>query len=330
LRNSSPSSPCKKKRVVMASQLRNQTLVLAVVIIGVVTFGRVRTETQSAAGGLPQLTAQIATLQAAVNALQQQVSDQANVISSLKATVDDHTTKLQFVTVVGTDMYITGANVNIRDGSGSTTGGPVLVHGTQVNPTGLGNLIIGYNENPDLQVHTGSHNLVIGWGHTYTSVGGLVAGAQNWILGAYSSVTGGFDNAAIGGYSSVSGGETNRANGESSSIIGGFSNRADGHYSSVSGGVTNDAISAFSSVSGGSRNTASGSAASVSGGSFNTASGFAASVSGGQGNTASGGAASVSGGEVNTASGGAASVSGGSFIISSLDDSWAAGGLHQP
>ncbi len=180
----------------MSPRLRNQTLVVAAVIVGIVTFGRARTE--SAAGGLPELTAEVVALKATVNVLQQHVTalnielnNQSAAISALQATVGDHTTRLQFVTVSGTEMYITGANVNIRDGSGSTSG-PL----GDRNPTGLGNLIVGYNESfPDSEVvRTGSHNLVIGPGHSYSSVGGLVAGYQNSIAGPYSSITGGFGN----------------------------------------------------------------------------------------------------------------------------------------
>jgi hypothetical protein len=318
----------------MASQLRHQTLVLAVVIIGVAAFGRVRTETQSDAGGLPQLTAQVAALTDVVNGLQQQVSDQANEISSLKAIVDDHTARLQFVTVAGTEMYITGANLNIRDGSGATSGTPGDTGGTVANPTGLGNLIIGYNE-PSGDggfggPKTGSHNLVIGWGHGYSSVGGLVAGYENSIRGPYSTVTGGSQNFALGGTSSVTGGSQNNAGGAASSVSGGLRNIAQGTWSSVSGGEDNRAFGGWSSVSGGRGNHANGGASSVSGGFINTAQGSLSSVSGGGANLAEGFESSVSGGNQNTVNGVESSVSGGSGILSSTDFSWAAGAFHTP
>jgi hypothetical protein len=252
----------------MASQLRNHTLVLAAVIVGIVTFGRARTE--SAPVGLPQLIAEVDALKAEVIVLRQQVSNlngevsnQANAISSLQTTVADHAARLQFVTVAGTEMFITGANVNIRDGSGFTSGTPASA---QTNPTGLGNLIIGYNEPLSGADRTGSHNLVIGPGHGYTSVGGLVAGFQNSISGPYSSVTGGAGNQASGEWASVSGGINNVASYLYSSVSGGKSNTAMGSSSSVSGGLSNIASGDRSSVSGGVSNVASGDQSSVSGG----------------------------------------------------------------
>ena len=54
-------------------------------------------------------------------------------------------------------------------------------------------------------------NLVVGPEHSWTSYGGLIAGYNNTVTGAYSSVSGGYDNTASGGYSSVSGGNSNTA-----------------------------------------------------------------------------------------------------------------------
>ena len=91
----------------------------------------------------------------------------------------------------------------------------------------LGNLIIGYNEQalagPPLprEVRTGSHNLVVGDFHTYTSFGGFVAGNQNRVTHKHASVSGGTDNSASGAYSSVSGGHRNRASGIAASVSGG-------------------------------------------------------------------------------------------------------------
>jgi hypothetical protein len=101
---------------------------------------------------------------------------------------------------------------------------------------GLGNLIVGYNEESG-QTRTGSHNLVVGPLHTYTSYGGLVAGHENTVGGPYSSVSGGWRNSAEAEASSVTGGQENTASEEYSSVSGGYSNEAGGDYSSVSGGA---------------------------------------------------------------------------------------------
>ena len=171
-------------------------------------------------------------------------------------------------------VLISGANLQVVSGEGSTN---ALVNGT-------GNIIIGYDENSS-DDKSGSHNLVVGVGHTYSSFGGIVAGNDNSITGAYSSVSGGWNNTAAGENSSILGGEGNTASGNNSSVSGGVNNTASGYYSSVSGGLNNTASEFFSSVSGGSDNTASGNYSSVLGGGGNTAAGEGSSVLGNQGNT---------------------------------------------
>ncbi len=247
---------------------------------------------------------------------------------ALLARVEALEAKLQYMTVqsgvinglAGPHVIFTGANVHIRSGSGTTDDGGSL--------TGRGNLIIGYNEYLAVPVvgRGGSHNLIIGRTHEYSSYGGLVAGRGNTISGAYATVTGGYGNTASNTYASVSGGQggtasayaasvsggkDNVAGGQYASVSGGVANAAGGNYSSVSGGYDNDATYLYSSVSGGTANTASGQYANVSGGESNEASNYAASVSGGVGNTATGQYASISGGSVNIASGDNSSVSGG-------------------
>jgi hypothetical protein len=203
---------------------------------------------------------------------------------------------LTHFSVVGDDIYITGANLHVRNGVGWTE-----------TTNGLGNIIVGYNEErsptaPECSlygctnVRSGSHMLVLGTENNFTAFGGLVAG---WW------------NTASGDYASVSGGRFNTASDLAASVSGGFNNTASYWYASVSGGSGNTASGAYASVSGGAQNTASSSSASVSGGLNNLASWVFASVSGGEENTASGSSASVSGGRFNTASGNFASVSGG-------------------
>ena len=174
-------------------------------------------------------------------------------------------TLLEHFSRVGTDVYLTGANLHILSGSGAT-GGAV---------NGLGNLIVGYNESRGAgDDRSGSHNIVVGPRHNYSSYGGLIAGFQNTISGTYAVVSGGNLNTASGNRASVSGGEFNTASGLLSSVSGGRTNTASGLASSVSGGRSNTASGFFASVSGGTQNLASGSRASVSGGLNRTASGI--------------------------------------------------------
>jgi len=174
------------------------------------------------------------------------------------------------------DAVFEGCNVHIRNGDGSTA-----------TKNGTGNLIVGYNENSQTYDRTGSHNIVVGIDHGYSSYGGLVVGLNNQITGIYSSISGGDNNEASGENSSVSGGSENIASFSRSSVSGGIENRATAHGSSVSGGKNNLADGNQSSISGGVDNVTENFASSVSGGENNLASGFHASVGGGANNTAS-------------------------------------------
>jgi len=198
-------------------------------------------------------------------------------------------------------IQVSSANLQILSGLGPSTG-----EVTEVN--GAGNLIIGYDEYPGTQ--TGSENLVLGAGQTYTSYGAILGGAGNTASGP-GSVAFGYANRATGEYSSVSGGRTNIATGSWSSASGGSYGAAIGGGSSVSGGYFNIASGGSSSISGGYFNTASGEFVSVSGGFSNTASGWGSSLSGGDKNRAKGDYSSVNGGLKNTASGRFSTILGG-------------------
>ncbi len=195
---------------------------------------------------------------------------------------------LQFVSVQdgeinglsGPHLIIQGCNVHVRSGGGATDD----------FETGRGNLIVGYNELVGSNEHSvmagsrlGSHNLVVGPGHTYASAGGLVAGDNNSLLARHASVTGGFRNSAVAYASSITGGKLNATLADYASVSGGDNNRASGEFSSVSGGGDNVALGQGSAISGGSKNNAFGKASVVSGGLENTVFnlGEAATVSGG-------------------------------------------------
>jgi len=207
------------------------------------------------AADLATLQARVTTLEGQVRSLQTTVSTQAAQITSLQtavsaqagqmtsfqgdvATLQQSQTalqdKLQFVTVAGTEMYITGANLNVRNGLGAT----------DVVPNGLGNLIVGYNENdgnwfdPRQSLpRSGSHNIVVGRGHGYSSFGGLVVGLRSLITAPFASVSGGFANLASADHASVSGGQNNVATGFAASVSGGRQHFVAGSFASVSGGV---------------------------------------------------------------------------------------------
>ncbi len=132
--------------------------------------------------------------------------------------------------IAGPHIIFTGANLHIRSGSGRTDDFGA--------PTGLGNLIVGYNElRGSGDIRSGAHNIVVGTSHNFSSHGGSVAGNRNTISGAYATVGGGESNTASGPHSSVSGGYANTASGLAAGVGGGNQNTASGRWSRVSGGL---------------------------------------------------------------------------------------------
>ena len=238
-------------------------------------------------------------------------------IDALQSTVNSLTNLLSGITRTGNDVTFSGVNVRVVNGTGSTAG--------TVN--GLGNLIVGYDEaRSSGSDKTGSHNIVVGRNHNYSSFGGLVGGYQNTISGDYASVSGGYTHTASGNYASISGGQSHTASGQGASVSGGYGHTASGNRASVSGGYGHTASGYAASISGGRNNSAGSSYAAISGGQNNTAGGSYASVSGGYNNTASASYASVSGGRDNIASEDSASVSGGRNNIASGLASFVGGG----
>lgn len=190
------------------------------------------------------------------------------------------------IQVNGQDIYITGYNLHIRSGSDYTySAGPGF--------DGLGNLIIGYNNNDNFQEsQSGTHNLVIGDNHEYTSHGGLVAGHNNLIAGIASSVPGGEENKALGDWSVAIGGRLNSASNNNSIVAGGEGNSANKYGSTIFGGSSNE-IPANSN----------GDLATIIGGIFNLSQGVGAVTIGGIGNNSKGVVDMVAGGQDNTANG---------------------------
>jgi hypothetical protein len=204
-------------------------------------------------------TARIDGLQAAVTQLQSDTSGVADLLSVV--TTD----------AVAQSVVFSGVNVYVQSGSGSTYG---TVNGT-------GNLIVGYDEDDGSDDKSGSHNLVVGDNHTYTSRGGLIAGYDNSLGGIGTSVLGGMLNQATGNYAVVGGGRENLSSGGQAVVHGGRSNEARGNRSAVLGGASNIARAANSTISGGANNETTGTNSSVSGGNGNLASGGSATVAGG-------------------------------------------------
>lgn len=164
--------------------------------------------------------------------------------------------------VAGPHIIFQGVNVHIESGTGATDDFGQL--------TGLGNLIIGYNE-PGTALRFGSHNLIVGPGHSYESYGGLVAGEANIVRAPSATVSGGTNNLAAGHASIICGGDTNTISdlGEHASIVGGDNNQVTGAFATAVGGRDNAAGGAYANVIGGSENRASGLLSLIAGGAQN-------------------------------------------------------------
>ena len=206
-----------------------------------------------------------------------------------------------FLVVEGTNITLTGANLHIVSGAGTTD--------AAVN--GLGNLVVGYAEAAGTELRTGSHNLIVGPLHDYTSYGALIAGRDNQVTAPYATVTGGEQGVASGELSVVTAGRGNTASAANSWAGGGTYNLASEKFASVAGGYRNVASGVSSMVSGGFEGTASAEAAVVSAGYRNIAGGVYSAVSGGERNDATGQESAICAGSANTATGDSASVVGG-------------------
>jgi hypothetical protein len=231
------------------------------------------------------LQAQVSSLQATVSTLQDQVNSLQTSNTALQNQLAHAKNVLALdpfvsvdpnpeIGVIGPNIIFSGANIHIVSGSGRTD--------DNGSPTGLGNLIIGYDEDPNIPLigdsfpnlpimqaagfptplnsgdRGGSHNLIIGDGNRFTKAafGGLVAGQRNTIAGFGASIGGGFNNTASGLFASVSAGVQNIASGEYASVTGGGRNGAGPTAGdSVSGGFENSASGPYAGVSGGSGNT---------------------------------------------------------------------------
>lgn len=242
------------------------------------------------------LSSRVEALETAVLALQDQSASQQDTIRRLRRRLQEvennpvlalsphvmvMSGNLQGVT--GPHIIFKGANVHIQSGSDTTHEFPTL--------TGLGNLIIGYNEivpgeEAILANRDGSHNVVIGDRHQFTSTGGFVAGELNTVSDVAASVSGGSSNTASAFSASVSGGSAGTASGINATISGGLGSVASGVGAHVSGGLRNTASGTDSTVSGGRDNIASEDWSVVSGGIGNEANATAATVSGGSGGVA--------------------------------------------
>lgn len=237
------------------------------------------------------------------------------------------TAPMTLMTVNGKDSLVfEEINIHLRDGQDPVDLNDLQDPDRDWGPTnGLGNLIVGYDEaHPGGGEKTGSHNIVVGPGHSYTSVGGFVAGVANYISAPGATVSGGLTNYAAGPYSSINGGAGNVSLAALSSINGGASGWIGtpdktqlGMYATISGGIQNRVCGHAASISGGfgnligrwdqgdetCSNIIRANYASISGGAHNVAYGHYSSISGGE-NNRTGDSGSLEDGKYSSISGG--------------------------
>lgn len=174
----------------MRSYLRSAvTVVVSVTVaVGVVTIpGRaadgskaLRNRVKDLERELESTQSDFATAMVEVDSLQTTLEDTQAQLGDAIVDVEDLKEKLDYVTLVqgpldglsGPHLVFEGCNVHIRSGSGNSTDGSAdLFAQTAIPdtaPLGLGNLIVGYNEQPSFGGGPslgGSHNLVVGPGH---------------------------------------------------------------------------------------------------------------------------------------------------------------------
>ena len=361
-------------------------------ILGLIAFGFTSLTAHADGLGLgnADLEARIATLESLVMQLQAQIDGNAAAITAtedtLQAQIDGNATAitatgntlqaridsnaaaitatedtLQYVSVidgelngvVGPHFIIEGANVHVRSGAGSTSEWCSGQDFDCPSRTGLGNLIIGYNEprEPWIDGIADGEYVAQQTNGVHASTADLCAaipafrdidgfplcdrreGSHGLIIGRWNNNMGhanfvaGLANDVGGHYVSVTGGQQNSATANYSVVSGGLLNRAYGFGSSVSGGYYNmtglgidSGLGRFASVSGGAFNVGEGEKSSVSGGVGNLAAGVTSSVSGGEYNRTLNFSSAISGGSYNNAVGERSSITGGAQRSADAND----------
>ena len=183
-----------------------------------------------AATARAQTPAQFAALQAQVQSLQAQVA--ALQRSPVQALVP-------FLTVDPNPKYgVRGPNIVFHDANVHITNG---TFNTKIS-NGLGNLILGYCEPPQIirdGERMGSHNLILGTQHKWTAqaIGGIVGGEHNYIGAPGASVLGGTWNASVADDGVVIAGYQNGNRDGEGVIIGGTFNSSSGQDDVIIGGT---------------------------------------------------------------------------------------------
>jgi hypothetical protein len=184
-----------------------------------------------------QQTADITTLKAEVAALQNQLAAVQTVNNAQNASVAAVQRQVNLIAVnpvlalgpyvsvnlatdpvsylPGPNVVFNGVNVHIVDGSGSST------DAGRSQYSGLGNLVIGYNEHGSKPSFVGVHNLLMGTANTPEGACNLIVGSENHAFNSVGCVIFGEGNEATTYFSSILGGWNNSVGSETSVVVGG-------------------------------------------------------------------------------------------------------------
>ena len=209
----------------------------------------------------PQESALVLQHSEQIDELEAQVQTNAGSIAQLSSTMDivfaSGIIELGNYLVVDTSEHLisfSGANVSVDNGASSTQ-----------TLNGLGNVIIGYNLS-DSDVRTGSHNLIVGDRHSYSSSSSIVSGNNHRASGGSVALLGGSNNVVSADFGVVAGGESSSVasdghhfigggfgaqinGGEHNATLGGVDPTIEsGSYSLVIGGESNTIESSYDSV----------------------------------------------------------------------------------
>jgi len=170
------------------------------------------------------------------------VSRNADAIDAARADIVEGLSDYLRVDGATDSVIFEGANVYVQSGSGYTNDNSTIDAELESDGsgalTGLGNLIIGYDEG-DAADKQSTHTLVVGPNHSRSSWGGLIAGYGNTVTGDSATVAGGYYNQAADSGAVVVGGLENMATGNQSVVVGGRNNTAHAHQSAIVSGRYN-------------------------------------------------------------------------------------------
>lgn len=229
-------------------------------------------------------------------------------LAALEARVTELETLLAHVSLDDVDgvptMAFSGVNVRVDNGTGSTDG----------DPNGSGNLIVGYAEDVDasgVANRSGSHNLVLGIDHGWSSFGGLVTGVDNDVTGPHASAIGGARHTVSGSRSVVLGGHLTQSSGAGSVTAAGTQTVMSGSFAASVAGIRNEVPGSYGVAIAGHDNVVDAGHAATIGGDHNVTSGIGAVAVGGASNEVSGPVAVAIAGAEHVVSGFRAAVLGG-------------------